>query len=48
VQPRTLAVWASTHRYDLPLVKVGRLVRYRKSDLEAFLQRRLRGGVDHE
>ncbi len=36
----TLAVWRSTGRYNLPFVKVGRLVRYRVSDLAAFLARR--------
>lgn len=33
----TLATWASTQRYDLPYIKVGRAVRYRMSDLETFL-----------
>ena len=38
VSPRTLAVWKSTGRYDLPVVKLGRrIVRYRKSDLDAFI-----------
>jgi excisionase family DNA binding protein len=36
----TLAVWASTRRYNLPVVKVGRAVRYRASDVEAWLERR--------
>lgn len=31
VKEITLAVWKSTKRYDLPVVKVGRLVRYRQS-----------------
>lgn len=35
----TLAVWACNKRYNLPMVKVGHLVRYRKSDLDAFLER---------
>lgn len=34
----TLAVWQSTKRYDLPSVKVGRLRKYRLSDLQAFIQ----------
>ena len=37
---RTLEVWASTNRYGLPYVKVGRSVRYRLSDLEKWLQER--------
>lgn len=37
LKPGTLQVWRSTKRYPLAYVKVGRLVRYRQSDLEAFL-----------
>ncbi len=37
VRTDTLAVWRSTKRYDLPYVKVGRLVRYKLTDIEAFL-----------
>ena len=36
----TLQVWRSTKRYHLPYVKVGRLVRYRDSALDKFLQER--------
>ena len=36
----TLAVWACTKRYELPYVKVGRLVKYRYSDIEKFLEQR--------
>lgn len=38
----TLAVWSSTGRYQLPHYKVGRLVFYRKSDLDKFLEDRKR------
>ena len=37
VQPQTLAVWATTGRYSLPMVRVGRCVRYRVVDLEKFI-----------
>ena len=40
VSEGTLAVWACTRRYGSPIIKVGRLVKYRLSDLEAFLERR--------
>lgn len=40
VKPTTLAVWRSTGRYNLPYLKVGRLVKYRLSDLAEFLARR--------
>ena len=38
----TLGVWRSTGRYNLPFLKVGRLVRYRRADLDAWLEKRLR------
>jgi excisionase family DNA binding protein len=40
VKPGTLSVWRSTRRYDLPYLKVGRLVRYDKADLDRWLQSR--------
>lgn len=36
----TMAIWRCTKRYPLPYIKVGRLVRYRISDLDAFLNSR--------
>ena len=40
LRPQTLAVWRASQRYDLPYLKVGRSVRYRASDLAAFLTAR--------
>jgi len=40
VRVATLATWRSLKRYSLRYVKVGRLVRYRRSDVEAFLRAR--------
>jgi excisionase family DNA binding protein len=40
VEPGTLSVWRCTGRYKIPFIKVGRLVRYRRSDLEAWLESR--------
>jgi excisionase family DNA binding protein len=37
VKVQTLASWACSGRYNLPMVKVGKSVRYRLSDLEEFL-----------
>lgn len=42
VSPGTLSVWRSTGRYSLPFVKVGRRVRYRIADLDAWLEARAR------
>jgi predicted site-specific integrase-resolvase len=44
VSPKTLAVWACTKRYNLPVIKIGRLAKYRKSDLDAFITKRTVGG----
>lgn len=43
-EPSTLEVWRCTKRYQLPYIKVGRLVRYRKSALLKFLESRTVGG----
>lgn len=40
VKPASLQVWRSTKRYELQYIKVGRLVRYRLSALQAFLTSR--------
>jgi hypothetical protein len=36
VQPQTLACWASSKRVQIPYVKIGRRVMYRRIDLDAF------------
>jgi hypothetical protein len=41
---QTLAVWACTGRYNLPMVKIGRCVKYRQSDLDNFITRNVVGG----
>ena len=38
----TLAVWRSVGRYEIPFIKVGRLVQYKKSDLDAWLEQKTR------
>lgn len=42
VTPGTLAVWRCTGRYNLPFIKIGRKVRYRRSDLDSWLSARTR------
>ena len=37
VKTSTLAVWRSTGRYQFRYIKVGRLIRYRVSDMADFL-----------
>lgn len=43
VSPSTLANWACTKKYQIKFIRVGRSVRYRQSDLDAFV---LRGEVE--
>ena len=40
LKKQTLANWRSTGSSELPFVKVGRLVRYRSADLDAWLESR--------
>lgn len=40
VKPHTLEIWRASGRYRIPFVKVGRLVKYRRADLDAWLQSR--------
>ena len=42
VTPGTLYVWRSTGRYNLPFIKIGRKVRYRRTDLLSWLEKRTR------
>jgi excisionase family DNA binding protein len=42
IEPGTLSVWRSTGRYKIPFIKVGRRVRYRRADLDAWLESRVR------
>lgn len=45
-RPNTLAVWRTNKRYTLPFYKIGRLVKYKVSDLEKFIQENQKGGKD--
>ncbi len=40
ISPGTLIVWRCTGRYQLPFLKIGRLVRYDERDLRAFVESR--------
>ena len=37
IRPQTLAKWHTTKQHNLPLVRVGRVVRYRLEDLDKFI-----------
>jgi excisionase family DNA binding protein len=40
VRPQTLMNWRSTRRQRVPFIRVGRAVRYRRADVEAWLTKR--------
>lgn len=43
MSPATLATWRCTGRYPLRFIRMGRSVRYRMQDLEAFIRSRTVG-----
>lgn len=47
VKAQTPAKWASTQKKDLPYIKVGKSVRYRRSDLSQFTARNTVGAVNN-
>jgi excisionase family DNA binding protein len=46
IRGHTLEVWRTSGRYGLPFVKVGRRVKYRRTDLDRFLDARTVGTLD--
>jgi excisionase family DNA binding protein len=40
VKTQTLALWRSTGKHGLPFIKVGTSVRYRQTELDAWLRSR--------
>ena len=45
VTEATLATWRCLCRYNLPWIKVGRLCKYSREDLERFIESRTHGSV---
>lgn len=43
VKINTLAVWRMTNKYELPFVKLGKVIRYRKSDLDEWINKNISG-----
>ena len=37
IKPQTMNLWRSTKRHKIPFCKIGSAVRYRESDLVAFI-----------
>lgn len=43
VSVATLANWRSTKRYDLPYIKLGKVIRYRIEDVQDFIDLHMKG-----
>ena len=43
-----LATWRSTRRYNLVFIRVGRRIRYRREDVDKFLEARTVGNEPNE
>jgi excisionase family DNA binding protein len=48
LQKHTLDIWRSSGRYGLPFIKVGRRIKYRRQDLDRFLEQRTVGALASE
>jgi excisionase family DNA binding protein len=46
--PKTLITWRCTKRVNIPFVKIGGNVRYRKGDLDAFIAANTVGAIADE
>ena len=46
VKPQTLNIWRCTRRHVIPYAKIGRLVRYRAADLDAWMATRIVHGAE--
>ncbi len=44
ISPLTLSAWKCNGRYQLPVIKIGSLAKYRKEDLDSFIESRRIGG----
>jgi len=40
VKENTLSIWRNTDRHHIPYIKIGRAIRYKRSDLVKFLSER--------
>ena len=46
--PKSMVTWRCTGRVKIPYVKIGGNVRYKRSDLDAFIAANTHGGPDAE
>lgn len=44
VKTPTLRTWRCNKRHPLPYVKIGRMIRYRKSDIDRFIAQHVQKG----
>lgn len=45
IPAKTITKWRSTGENDIPYIRIGRAIRYKPSDLIAYIERHTVGGV---
>jgi excisionase family DNA binding protein len=48
VKPATISNWISQNTYDIPYIKVGRLTKFRESDIRKWLEVRVVNRINNE
>ena len=42
IKENTLTIWRNSRKYDIPYIQVGRKIKYKKSDLDKFLNENIK------
>jgi excisionase family DNA binding protein len=42
IKPNTLTIWRTTKRFEIPYIQIGRKIKYKKSDLDKFLNENIK------
>ena len=42
IKTNTLTIWRTTKRFEIPYIQIGRKIRYKKSDLDKFLNKNIK------
>ena len=42
IKPNTLTIWRTTKRFEIPYIQIGRKIKYKKSDLDKFLNKNIK------
>ena len=42
IKTNTLTIWRTTKRFEIPYIQIGRKIKYKKSDLDKFLNENIK------